>query len=81
MIGRWVGAITVFNQLKVLKKVLYILVPYIAFGVILLVNFGAYTMVDIIAFSICVAVQIGGFFLAKDAPCSHIENFLVYWAY
>ena len=75
MIGRWVGAITVFNPTKGLKKVLYILVPYIAFGVILLVNFGAYTMVDIVAFSICVAVQIGGFFLAKDAPVRTLKIF------
>ena len=75
MIGRWVGAITVFNPTKGLKKVLYILVPYIAFGVILLVNFGAYTLVDIVAFSICVAVQIGGFFLAKDAPVRTLKIF------
>ncbi|MEC9159467.1 MAG: MFS transporter [Bacteroidota bacterium] len=75
MIGRWVGAITVFNPAKGLKKVLYILVPYIAFGVILLVNFGAYTLVDIVAFSICVAVQIGGFFLAKDAPVRTLKIF------
>ena len=75
MIGRWVGAITVFNPTKGLKKVLYILVPYIAFGVILLVNFGAYTIVDIVAFSICVAVQIGGFFLAKDAPVRTLKIF------
>ena len=75
MIGRWVGAITVFNPTKGLKKVLYLLVPYIAFGVILLVNFGAYTMVDIVAFSICVAVQIGGFFLAKDAPVRTLKIF------
>ena len=75
MIGRWVGAITVFNPTKGLQKVLYILVPYIAFGVILLVNFGAYTLVDIVAFSICVAVQIGGFFLAKDAPVRTLKIF------
>ena len=75
MIGRWVGAITVFNPAKGLKKVLYILVPYIAFGVILLVNFGAYSLVDIVAFSICVAVQIGGFFLAKDAPVRTLKIF------
>ena len=75
MIGRWVGAITVFNPTKGLKKVLYILVPYIAFGVILLVNFPAHSLVDIVAFSICVAVQIGGFFLAKDAPVRTLKIF------
>ena len=75
MIGRWVGAITVFNPTKGLKKVLYILVPYIAFGVIILVNFPAHSLVDIVAFSICVAVQIGGFFLAKDAPVRTLKIF------
>ena len=68
MIGRWVGAITVFNPSKGLKKWLLVLVPYVAFGVILLVNFGKYSSNEIILFSICVAIQIGGFFLAKDNP-------------
>jgi FHS family L-fucose permease-like MFS transporter len=48
MIGRWVGAITVFNPSKGLKKWLLIGVPYIAFGVILLVNFGDYTLHEIL---------------------------------
>ena len=38
MIGRWTGAITVFNPSNSLKKWLYILVPYIAFAVVLSVN-------------------------------------------
>ena len=77
MIGRWVGAITVFNPSKGLRKWLLIIVPYIAFGVILLVNFGQYTSEEIMLFSVCVAVQIGGFFLAKDNPIKTMKIFSV----
>ena len=75
MIGRWVGAITVFNPSKGLKKWLLILVPYVAFGVILLVNFGSYSLTEILLFSVCVAVQIGGFFIAKDNPIASLKIF------
>ena len=75
MIGRWVGAITVFNPSKGLKKWLLIIVPYVAFGVILLVNFGKYSSMEILLFGICVAVQIGGFFLAKDNPITTLKIF------
>jgi len=77
MIGRWVGAISVFNPSKGLKKWLLILVPYVAFGVILLVNFGKYSGTEILLFSLCVAVQIGGFFLAKDNPIATLKFFSI----
>ncbi len=77
MIGRWVGAITVFNPSKDLKKWLLVLVPYVAFGVILLVNFGKYSSNEILLFSICVAIQIGGFFLAKDNPIATLKIFSI----
>ena len=75
MIGRWVGAITVFNPSKGLKKWLLILVPYVALGVILLVNYGSYSLIEILIFSSCVAVQIIGFFLAKDKPVATLKIF------
>ena len=75
MIGRWVGAITVFNPSKGLKKWLLIIVPYVAFGVILLVNFGKYSSTEILLFSVCVAIQVGGFFLAKDNPTKTLKIF------
>lgn len=75
MIGRWVGAITVFNPSKGLKKWLLILVPYIVLGVILLVNYGKYTTSEVLLFSMCVAVQIIGFFIAKDKPVSTLKIF------
>lgn len=75
MIGRWVGAITVFNPSKGLKKWLLIIVPYIALSVILLVNYGKYSTNEILLFCVCIAVQIGGFFLAKDKPVATLKIF------
>jgi len=78
MVGRWVGSVTVFNPSKGLKKWLLIIVPYIAFGVILLVNFGKYSIHQILFFAICIAVQIGGFFLAKDNPVKTLKIFSLF---
>lgn len=75
MIGRWVGAVTVFNPSKGLKKALLIIVPYIAFGVILLVNFDKYTIHEILIFCACIAIQIIGFFIAKDNPVKTMKIF------
>ena len=75
MIGRWTGAISVFNPTKGLKKVLLIIVPYVAFGVIVLVNYGSYTMNEIIIFSVIVAIQIVGFFIAKDKAIATLKVF------
>lgn len=78
MIGRWVGAITVFNPSKGLKKALLIIVPYIAFGVILSVNWIAgneFSTKEILFFAICIAVQVFGFFLAKDRPVKTLKIF------
>jgi len=80
MIGRWVGAITVFSPSKGLKKILLILVPYIAFGIILLVNSIQYSFStnEIIYFAICIAVQILGFFIAKDNPVETLKVFSLF---
>ena len=77
MIGRWTGAISVFNPTEGLKKVLLIIVPYIAFGVIVLVNYGSYTWNEIIIFSVIVAIQIVGFFIAKDNAITTLKIFSV----
>jgi len=80
MIGRWVGAITVFNPSKGLKKALLIIVPYIAFGIIILANSIKYSFAtnEILFFSICIAVQIFGFFLAKDNPVTTLKIFSLF---
>jgi FHS family L-fucose permease-like MFS transporter len=76
MIGRWAGAIAVFNPSDKIKTWLYILVPYIAFGLILAVNFISGFDVSILFwFTICIAIQIGGFFLGKEKPALTLKIF------
>ena len=76
MIGRWTGAITVFNPSNSIKKWLYIIVPYIAFALILsLISVSGYEVKHFYAFAICVAVQIFGFFIGKDKPASTLKIF------
>ncbi len=39
MIGRWTGAVSVFNVSRFTKRILVIVMPFIAFGIICLANF------------------------------------------
>lgn len=76
MIGRWAGAIAVFNPVGKLKTWLYILVPYLAFGLILLVNAVSGFDISILYwFALFVAIQIGGFFLGKEKPALTLKIF------
>jgi FHS family L-fucose permease-like MFS transporter len=76
MIGRWAGAIAVFNPVGKLKTWLYILVPYLAFGVVLLVNsISGFDVSTLYWFSLFVAIQIGGFFLGKEKPALTLKIF------
>ena len=76
MIGRWTGAIAVFNPSTGMKKILMVLVPYIAFGVVLSLNFiSGFEVKHLFVFAICVAVQIIGFFIGKDRPSPTLKIF------
>lgn len=76
MIGRWAGAIAVFNPVGKLKTWLYILVPYIAFGTVLAVNFiSGFDISILFWFSVCVAIQIVGFFAGKERPALTLKLF------
>ncbi len=76
MIGRWAGAIAVFNPSNKLKTWLYILVPYSAFGVILFVNYiSGFYVKNLFLFALCVALQIAAFFMGKDKPALTLKIF------
>ena len=76
MIGRWAGAIAVFNPVGKLKTWLYILVPYVAFGVVLFVNFiSGFDVSTLFWFAVCVAIQIAGFFAGKERPALTLKIF------
>lgn len=69
MIGRWAGAINVFNPSKGLKSILLVLVPLIAFGVVIGVNTLAQKdMSPLYFYVVCVLVQILAFFVSKEKP-------------
>jgi len=76
MIGRWAGAISVFNPSNSLRKILLIIVPYIAFGVVLAVNYvSGQDITPLYAYAAVVAIQIAGFFLGQDKPAKTLMIF------
>lgn len=69
MIGRWAGAISVFNLQGMKKTIALIVVPLIAFAVILGVNIiSGKDMKPLYYYIVCVIVQIIAFFFSKDKP-------------
>ncbi len=76
MIGRWAGAISVFNPSSQLKKILLIVIPYVAFGVVLFANsVSGHNITSLYAYSFVIAFQISGFFLGKDRPARTLMIF------
>ncbi len=69
MIGRWVGAISVFNLSTGLKNFLRFVVPFIAFAVVLTITkISGYAIDNLYWYVICVIVLIAAFFITKDKP-------------
>jgi FHS family L-fucose permease-like MFS transporter len=69
MIGRWTGAIGAFNLSKSTKNILTLVVPFLAFGIVLGVN-GA-TGVDVsnlYIYAISIAVMIVAFYIGAQKP-------------
>jgi FHS family L-fucose permease-like MFS transporter len=76
MIGRWAGAISVFNLKGSNKTIALIIIPLIAFGIILGVNIlSGKDMKPLYYYVLCVFVQIGAFFLSKDKPARTLMIF------
>ena len=76
MIGRWTGAIAVFNIKKALKNALTIIVPFFAFGVVLLVNYlKGQDMSSFYIYGLCVAVLVIGFFAGQQKPVRTLTIF------
>lgn len=69
MIGRWVGAITVFNLKKTMKMVMTVIVPLLAYLVILGVNYlKGSPMRDLFLYLPFVLLAVAGFFMAAEKP-------------
>ena len=69
MIGRWTGAIAVFNLNKQQQTIATIIVPFIAFSVIIGINTLAQKdMSHLYFYAICVAIQVILFLISKNKP-------------
>lgn len=76
MIGRWTGAIGAFNFNKQMRNILTVVVPLVAFAIILGVNILRGSDVsDLYIYVICVAVLIGGFFAGQEKPAKTLMIF------
>ncbi len=69
MIGRWTGAISVFNLKGAMKKIMMVIVPFIAFAVVLGVNsMKGNDISDLYGYSIWIIVAITAFFYGQEKP-------------
>lgn len=76
MIGRWAGAISVFNLQGMRKTLALLIIPIIAFGIILGVNIiSGKDMKPLYWYIVCVIIQIIAFFLSKDKPARTLMIF------
>lgn len=76
MIGRWAGAVSAFNLKKSTKALLIVVVPLVAFCLILAANLLAQKDVSgIYWYVLCVFVQIGAFFYVGENPIKSLIIF------
>lgn len=78
MIGRWAGAISAFNLNKSKRVIALIIVPLIAFVLIVVLNtLTGKNMETLYYYVICVVIQIIAFFVSKDKPVRTLVIFSV----
>jgi len=78
MIGRWLGAITIFRPKKLLKNILFIAIPYVAFIIVLFfIKLTEGEIASLKLFSICILIQILGFLLGKEKPIKTLFIFSI----
>ena len=76
MIGRWAYSVGAFNLKPATKTLLQVIVPLVAFGIIVGVNIIAgYNAVPLYYYIICVAIQIAAFYLTKNRPATTLLVF------
>lgn len=76
MIGRWCGAIGAFNFAKSKKVLLQIIVPLVAFALLIGIIFlSKYKVDELFYYVVCVLVLIIGFYFSKDKP---VQTLLIF---
>lgn len=78
MIGRWTGAISAFKLKKNVRNILVVVVPFVAFGIILLANHISGTNVDnLYIYGVCVAILVVAFFFSQEKPARTLAIFAI----
>jgi FHS family L-fucose permease-like MFS transporter len=78
MIGRWTGAISVFDLKRSTRQVLMLIVPLVAFGIVIGVNaISKYDVTPLYYYGLCVLVQIAAFYISKNKPARTLLIFSV----
>jgi FHS family L-fucose permease-like MFS transporter len=76
MIGRWTGAISVFNFKKQTRLILSVVVPLVAFALILGVNqLRGNDISDLYYYVVCIAIMIAGTLYGQEKP---VKTLLVF---
>ena len=76
MIGRWAGAISAFEFKSKTNKILTVIVPLVAFGIVIGVNsIAQYDMSPLYMYIVCIFIQIAAFFLSQDKPAKTLLIF------
>jgi FHS family L-fucose permease-like MFS transporter len=79
MIGRWTGALSVFNLNTLLRNVLSVVVPFIAFGVVLFVNnLNGHDVSTMYIYALPIAAMIGVNFLSNQSQSKALILFSVF---
>ncbi|HET9825096.1 MAG TPA: MFS transporter [Chitinophagaceae bacterium] len=78
MIGRWTGAISVFDLKPNTKQIFMFIVPLVAFGIIIGVSaISQYDVRPLYYYILCVFVQMLAFYISKDKPARTLLVFAI----
>jgi FHS family L-fucose permease-like MFS transporter len=78
MIGRWTGAISVFNLKKTTQQIMMFVVPVVAFGIIIGVSaISQYDVTPLYYYILCVFIQMGAFYISKNKPARTLLIFSI----
>lgn len=76
MVGRWTGSISVFKLTPAMKNLLQIVVPFVAYGVVLLaLQVTGYHIQPLYWYAICIAVQIVAAYVSAEKPAFSLALF------
>lgn len=69
MIGRWTGAISAFDLKRSTRQLMMLLVPLIAFGIVIgVIAISQYDVKPLLYYIVCVLIQMAAFYVSKDKP-------------